>query len=57
MDVFKENKLFLVASFAFITILTTAAPSLVYAQGNPFGVGGGYSPGESQSNNNTPNTF
>jgi hypothetical protein len=45
-----SNKLFPFASFAFITILATAGFSMVYAQADPFEVGGGYSPGESQSN-------
>jgi hypothetical protein len=51
-----SNKLFPFASFAFITILATAGFSMVYAQADPFEVGGGYSPGESKQYN-TSNTF
>jgi hypothetical protein len=51
MDESKENKLFPVASIAFITILTTAGASLVYAQENPFEIGpGSVSSPPSQSN-------
>jgi hypothetical protein len=46
-----SNVLFPIASFAFIAILTTAGPSLVYAQGNPFEIGpGSVSSPPSQSN-------
>ncbi len=51
MDGLKENKLFPTTSFAVIAILTSATPSLVYAQGNPFEIGpGSVSSPPSQSN-------
>ena len=41
-----SNVLFPIASFAFIAILATAGPSLVYAQDNPFQVGSDANPFE-----------
>jgi hypothetical protein len=46
-----NNRQFLIPSIAFITILITATPSIVYAQGNPFEFGpGSVSSSPSQSN-------
>jgi hypothetical protein len=43
-------RIILAPSFASVAIILLVTPLLAFAQANPFEVGGGYSPGESQSN-------